>query len=82
MKTAVIYARVSSMGERQNTERQVHDLREYANRNGFQILKTFEEHISGTKRNEERAILSECLEYCETNNIDTLLISELSRTGA
>ena len=81
MKSAVIYARVSSVGDRQSTERQGHDLREYANRNGFQILKTFEEHISGAKKNEERAILSECLEYCETNNIDTLLISELSRLG-
>ena len=57
MKSAVIYARVSSIGDRQNTERQIFDLREYANRNDFQILKTFEEHISGAKKNEDRLVL-------------------------
>ena len=81
MNTAVIYARVSSTGDRQNTERQVHDLREYANRNNFQILKTFEEHVSGVKRNEERQVLQDCLDFCETDGIDIILVSELSRLG-
>ena len=43
---AVIYARVSSTGERQSTERQVIDLTDYASRNAMTICKTFEEHIS------------------------------------
>ena len=81
MKSAVIYARVSSIGDRQNTERQVLDLREYANRNEFQILKTFEEHISGAKRQKERPVLQDCLEYCNTEGIDMILVSELSRIG-
>ena len=81
MKTAVIYARVSSTGERQSTERQVIDLTDYANRNGITICKTFEEHISGAKRNEERAVLSECIEYAISNSIDVVLFSELSRCG-
>ena len=81
MKTAVIYARVSSTGERQSTERQVIDLTDYANRNGMTICKTFEEHISGAKRNEERAVLSECIEYAISNSIDVVLFSELSRCG-
>ena len=81
MKTAVIYARVSSTGDRQSTERQVIDLTDYANKNGITICKTFEEHISGAKRNEERAVLSECIEYAISNNIDVVLFSELSRCG-
>jgi DNA invertase Pin-like site-specific DNA recombinase len=81
MKTAVIYARVSSTGERQSTERQVIDLTDYANKNGITICKTFEEHISGAKRNEERAVLSECIEYAISNSIDVVLFSELSRCG-
>ena len=81
MKTAVIYARVSSTGDRQSTERQVIDLTDYANRNGITICKTFEEHISGAKRNEERAVLSECIEYAISNSIDVVLFSELSRCG-
>ena len=81
MKTAAIYARVSSTGDRQSTERQVIDLTDYANQNGMTISKTFEEHISGAKRNEERAVLSECIEYAISNSIDVVLFSELSRCG-
>lgn len=80
MKTA-IYARVSSTGERQSTERQVIDLTDYANRNSMTICKTFEEKISGAKRNLERAVLSECIEYAIGNRVDVVLFSELSRCG-
>ena len=83
-KTAIIYARVSSSGSlesRQSTERQVIDLTDYANRNSMTISKTFEEHISGAKRNEERAVLTECIEYAISNSIDVVLFSELSRCG-
>lgn len=80
MKTA-IYARVSSTGERQSTERQVIDLTDYANRNSMTISKIFEEKISGAKRNLERAVLSECIEYAIGNRVDVVLFSELSRCG-
>lgn len=69
------------MGDRQSPERQVRDLIEYANRNNFKIIKIFEEHISGAKKNDERLVLTECLQYCENLAIDMLLVSELSRLG-
>lgn len=78
---AVIYARVSSTNDRQSTDRQVLDLNGYASKNEINVIKIFEEHISGAKRNEERPVLCECLDYCIENKIDTLLISELSRLG-
>ena len=81
MRQSVIYARVSSMGSRQNTERQVRDLQAYADHEGYEVSKVFEEHISGAKRNQDRPILCECMEYCITNHIGILLISELSRLG-
>ena len=81
MKTAVIYARVSSVGDRQSTERQVADLVDYSTKNGLSVEQVFEEHISGATKNEDRAVLCECLKFCVTNKIDTLLISELSRLG-
>ena len=80
MKT-VIYARVSSVGDRQSTDRQVHDLKSYALDKGYKVERIFEEHISGAKRNEERPVLCECMEYCLANKVKTLLISELSRLG-
>ena len=84
MKTAVIYARVSSSGSlesRQNTDRQVADLVDYASKCGLYIEQTFEEHISGAKRNGERAVLSECINYAISNRIGVVLFSELSRCG-
>ena len=78
---AVIYARVSSVGDRQDTTRQLRDLEKYAGDHSLTIAKTFEEHISGAKKTKDRPILTECLDYCFSNNIDTLLISELSRLG-
>jgi DNA invertase Pin-like site-specific DNA recombinase len=81
MKSAVIYSRVSSTTDRQSTERQVLDLKSFAEKNDFKVCKVFEEKISGAKKNEERNILIECVEYCVTKNIDCLLTSELSRIG-
>ena len=81
MKRAVIYARVSSTNDRQDTGRQIKDLENYARSQNIEIVKIYEEHISGAKRIEERQILSECLEYCTRNSVNFLLLSELSRLG-
>lgn len=80
-KKAVIYSRVSSTGDRQDTSRQIRDLEILANQRNLKIEKTYEEHISGAKKTQDRPVLKECLDYCFTNEIDILLISELSRLG-
>ena len=84
MKTAVIYARTSSSGfqvNRQDTSRQVADLRAYAEFAQVQVVKCFEEHISGAKKNSERPILVEAIEFCKNKHVNYLLCSELSRLG-
>ena len=81
MKKAVIFARVSSITDRQNTDRQVSDLKKYADYSGMNVEKVFEEKISGGKKNDERPQLVECLNYCMDTGIDCLLVSELSRLG-
>lgn len=78
---AVIYARVSSTTDRQNTERQIADLNRYAEYKNMEISKVFEEKISGAKKNAERPIFVETIEYCKANDIQILLVSELSRLG-
>lgn len=80
MKKAIIYARVSSTTDRQNTERQIKSLNEYASLNGYEVNEVFYEHISGAKRNEERQALNECIDYAIINKAE-ILISELSRMG-
>ncbi len=75
---AIIYARVSSTTDRQNTERQITDLTKYAEYKGIEIVKSFEEKVSGAKKNKERPIFVEAIDYCKSNKIDMLLVSELS----
>ena len=81
MSTAVIYARVSSIGDRQNTDRQISDLLDYVKYQNLEIAKIYEEHISGAKKNSERPVLQQAIEYCKTNSVSILLVSELSRLG-
>ena len=78
---AVIYARVSSGGDRQSTDRQVSDLLDYVEYQHLELSKIFEEHISGAKKNRERPVLLQAIDYCRQNNVSMLLVSELSRLG-
>jgi DNA invertase Pin-like site-specific DNA recombinase len=80
-ETAVIYARVSSVGDRQDTSRQIRDLEILAKEKSLNVVNIYEEHISGAKKTQERPILTECLQYCISNHVSVLLISELSRLG-
>jgi DNA invertase Pin-like site-specific DNA recombinase len=77
--TAVIYARVSSVGDRQSTTRQVEDLKRYISLNDMELINIYEEKMSGAKEN--RPVLTECIEFCIKNHVNTLCVSEISRLG-
>ena len=77
MITTVIYARVST--KNQDYERQLNELREYANRMGYEVVKEFAEKISGAKKVIERETMTELLSFVEANHIDKVLIYECSR---
>lgn len=74
-----IYARVSSLNDRQSTERQVMALSDYAKGQGYDISGIYEEHISGAAK--DKKVLSACLSDAKANNVDLILVSELSRCG-
>jgi DNA invertase Pin-like site-specific DNA recombinase len=80
-RKAVIYARVSSLNDRQDTSRQIRDLEILAKEKSLTVVNIYEEHISGAKKTQDRPILTECLQYCISNHVSVLLISELSRLG-
>ena len=77
---AVIYARVSTNG--QDYERQLDELRSYAARMGYEVVKEFAEKISGAKKVAEREALTELLSFVEANHIDKVLIYECSRLSS
>lgn len=63
----IIYARVSTNS--QDYDRQISDLREYAKRMDYNVVKEFSEKISGAKKVAEREQLSELLKYVEAHHI-------------
>lgn len=74
---AVIYARVSTNA--QDYHRQLDELRSYATRMEYEVVKEFSEKISGAKKVEEREALTDLLDYVEGNEVDKVLIYECSR---
>ena len=81
MIKTVIYSRVSSESERQDTERQTKELQEYANRMNYDVVEIFEEKVSGFKKNDQRPVFSKMLELAKEGSIDKILVWELSRIG-
>lgn len=78
MKTKVIiYARVSTTV--QDYTRQLDELREYANKMNYEVVKEFQEKISGAKSVAERNAMNSLLEYIHNNKVDKILIYECSR---
>ena len=73
----VIYARVST--KIQDYDRQLEELCKYAEQMGYNVVREFSEKISGAKKVEERAALTELLAFTETNKVDKVLIYECSR---
>lgn len=73
----IIYARVSTNS--QDYERQLDELRKYASRMGYTVVREFSEKISGARKVEERAVLTDLLHFVESNEVDKVLIYECSR---
>lgn len=79
MTKAVIFARVSTGA--QEYDRQLNELSALAESNGWSVEAVFAEKISGAKANTERTELLNMISYVESNHIDKVLVTELSRLG-
>jgi DNA invertase Pin-like site-specific DNA recombinase len=75
----ILFARVSTNS--QETERQVSELALYCKNQNYTIERVFTEKISGGKKNIERPVLQEMINYVLENKIQKVLVLELSRLG-
>lgn len=75
----VIYLRVSTKS--QDLNRQNKELIDYSNKMNYEMVQIFEEVVSGAKKNEERVVLSNMVQFVKKNNIDKVLCWEMSRLG-
>ncbi|MBM7659264.1 DNA invertase Pin-like site-specific DNA recombinase [Bacillus mesophilus] len=78
---AIIYARVSTNKETQEAslQRQVEELSHLAKDNGFSIVKTVTEKVSGFQIDRDGMI--EILDYIKENKVDVFLIQDETRLG-
>lgn len=81
MKKVVLFCRVSSTNDRQSYDRQINDLKQLAESSGYEIAGIFAEKVSGVKKNTERKELVKMIDFIEKNDIDKVLVTELSRLG-
>ena len=79
MKKVVLLLRVSTNS--QDYEYQRSTLTDLCNRNGWEVVRTFENKVSGAKKNEEREEIVELLDYIKNNEVDMVMATEVSRVG-
>ena len=79
MNKVVIFARVST--DKQEYQRQLVELREYCVKAGWQVVREFTNKVSGAKKVEERPEIMEMIEYIKANDIDRVVVLEISRLG-
>jgi DNA invertase Pin-like site-specific DNA recombinase len=75
----VIFTRVSSLS--QDTERQIKELQSFCKRMKWNVLKVYTEKISGAKKNNERPVLMELMEFIQKKDVQKVVVWELSRLG-
>lgn len=79
MKKVVLLLRVSTNS--QDYEYQRSTLTDLCKRNGWQIVNTFENKVSGAKKNEEREEIVDLLDYVKNNDVDLVATTEISRVS-
>lgn len=79
MKKVVLLLRVST--NTQDYEYQRTTLTDLCKRNGWEIVHTVENKVSGAKRNENRQEIVELLDYIKNNPVDMVAATEVSRVG-
>lgn len=75
----VLLCRVST--NHQDYNRQINELTEYCNRQGWNIEKVFANKVSGAKKLEERTEIVEMISYVRAHDIDKVVVLEISRLG-
>lgn len=79
MKKVVLLLRVSTNS--QDYEYQRSTLTDICNRNNWEVVRTFENKVSGAKKNEEREEIVELLDYVKNNDVDLVATTEISRVS-
>lgn len=76
-----VYTRISTDNGKQDTQRQVDELKEHSLKMGYVVVQVYEERISGVKKNGDRPVLMRMLEDSKSGLFEKVLVWEISRLG-
>ena len=74
---AVVYSRVST--EEQNPRSQLETVLDYAASRGYEVVRVFEENVSGAVSPLERPVFREMLAFVKNNGIEVIVMYDLTR---
>ena len=76
-----LYCRVSTSTKDQTTENQLRELTSYCDRMGYEVVKVYEDEVSGAKTREKRPAYNEMCQDAFLKNFDTIIGWDVSRFG-
>ena len=76
-----IYCRVSTSTKDQTTENQLRELTSYCDRMGYEVVKVYEDEVSGSKTREKRPAYNEMCKDAFLKKFDTIIGWDVSRFG-
>jgi len=77
---AVGYVRVST--DVQSIEQQISAIKDFCKKEGLELIKIFEDpDVSGKLRFFDRQVVNEMLEFCKANNINLIIMYDITRFG-
>lgn len=76
-----LYCRVSTSTKEQTTENQLRELTAYCERMGYEVVKIYEDEVSGAKTREKRPAYNEMCKDAFLKKFDTIIGWDVSRFG-
>ena len=76
-----IYTRVSTSDKNQTTENQLRELNSYCDRMGYEVVKVYEDEVSGAKSREKRPAYSKLCTDAFLKKFDLIIGWDVSRFG-
>ena len=81
VRKVAIYCRVSTSTKDQTTENQLRELTAYCDRMGYEVVKVYEDEVSGAKTREKRPAYNEMCKDAFLKKFDTIIGWDVSRFG-
>ena len=81
VRKGALYCRVSTSAKDQTTENQLRELRSYCDRLEYEVVKIYEDEVSGAKSREKRPAYSELCKDAFLKKFDIVIGWDVSRFG-